>query len=85
MEQENTLKRKREEKVKWTRNAISTLIEIFKNKPCLYDVKSIEYRNRERVRDAQEEMTNTLKKIIPDITGIVISYRYSSLLILMLI
>lgn len=56
--------------VKWTIDAISALVDICKSNVCLYDAKSLEYRNRERAGDYQEEMANAVKPIIANITCI---------------
>lgn len=59
--------------VNWMKDFILPLIEVYRSKTCLNDVKSIEYRSRERTRDAQEDVVKAVKSIIPDITNIVLS------------
>ena len=39
------LKRKADNKAEWTNDEIEQLIDIVRNKPVLYDLQSIDYRN----------------------------------------
>lgn len=52
----------------WPREQVSALIEEYKNNPCLYAVKSAQYKNKHARQDAWSTICNTLKEIRPTTT-----------------
>ncbi|GLV40882.1 uncharacterized protein CBL_08456 [Carabus blaptoides fortunei] len=63
----------------WAREAVAALIEVYRNKACLYDVKSEEYHNRERTRDALAEMVKVVSQYYPSVTEEDCKKKYQSL------
>ncbi|MPC91338.1 hypothetical protein E2C01_086366 [Portunus trituberculatus] len=48
---------------KWTREATRHLIDLYREEPCLWNVKTVEYRNRDRkattLQKIAEHMNNS--------------------------
>ncbi|GLV39018.1 hypothetical protein CBL_06069 [Carabus blaptoides fortunei] len=52
----------------WDKEAVTALIEVYKNKPCLYSLKSADYYNRESARDALAAMVKVVSQYYPNVT-----------------
>ena len=47
---------------KWTREGTRHLIDLYKEEPCLWNVKTVEYRNRDRKATALQKIAEHMNK-----------------------
>lgn len=52
----------------WSHDQVICLIELYKERPCLYQVKSSSYKNKHMRTTAYESMVTELKNIRPGTT-----------------
>lgn len=49
----------------WSHDQVVALIELYREKPCLYNVKSAQYKNKHMRASAYESILNDLKTVRP--------------------
>nr|CAH7743079.1 unnamed protein product [Callosobruchus chinensis] len=52
----------------WTREQVTVLLEVYRKWPNLYKIKSVNYKNRNKRREALEAIYNALKNLKGDVT-----------------
>nr|CAH7768111.1 unnamed protein product [Callosobruchus chinensis] len=52
----------------WTREQVTVLLEEYRKWPNLYKIKSVNYKNRNKRREALEAIYNALKNLKEDVT-----------------
>lgn len=61
---------KKMEKISWSSNVVTSLIDLYREEKVLYDCKDAKYHNKAARREALERITFEMGKIRPGTTGI---------------
>nr|CAH7717056.1 unnamed protein product [Callosobruchus chinensis] len=63
----------------WTREQVTVLLEEYRKWPNLYKIKSVNYKNRNKRREALKAIYNALKNLKGDVTIADIQSKFQAL------
>ena len=65
-------------KMEWNTLAVERLIEVYREKNCLYNTKSPNYHTKHSRKEALERITSALRDVRPSTTGVYIMSKMIS-------
>ncbi|VEN51276.1 unnamed protein product [Callosobruchus maculatus] len=63
----------------WTREQVTVLLEEYRKWPNLYKVKSVNYKNRNKRREALDSIVDAVKTVKSDVTSADIQSKFQAL------